>query len=292
MNESYRNKQWEQDAEDVASQLANHFGIPKKAESGGRIGIILGAGWGDALSLSPESLARSFSLVHTDGKPSSYHFEGLRPLRHHKREVVHDFIAGRSVIVVFGRIHINEMMATPHLKPLVRLQVEMLMKLGVTTLVSTNAAVNLRPWQVNTGDLVAANGFSLDFAPNMPLDPDEPQQPWLSLDAELRSLAVAEGRGHGIRVHEGGLVMIRGPLGPISQYDIVPLRRTGALAAVTSIVPEACFATLYKEEGVKVLALSRVSNDGSDPSSSDEKKELGAFLTSIVARIGGTKAVA
>lgn len=282
MKENYRNAQWEQDAEDVASQLANHFGIPKKAESGGRIGIILGAGWGDALSLNRD---RSFSLVHTDGRPSSYHFEGLRPLRHHERVVVHDFIAGKSVIVVFGRIHINEMMATPQYKPMVRLQVESLLKLDVKTLVLTSAAVNLQPWRINSGEIVAVNGFSLDFAPNMPLDPDEPQQPWLSLDAELRSLAVAEGRCHGIRVHEGGLAMIRGPLGPISRYDIVPLRRTGALAAVTSIVPEACFATLYKEEGVRVLALSRVSDDGSDPSSRDEKKKLGVFLTSIVARL-------
>lgn len=282
----YRNPECERDAADVAYHLAKRFGIPLKAEEK-RVGIILGAGWGDALSLNRD---RSVPLVHKTGEPSLHHFEGLRPLRHHERVVVHDFVAGRSAFVLFGRIHLNEAVAHPEYKFLARLQVEMLLQLGVTTLVLTSAAVNLRPWMVRVGDIVAADGFSLDFAPNMPLDADELTQPWRSLDTELRGWAMGEGRGLGLRVHEGGLAMVRGSLGEISKYDIGSLRRTRALATVTSIVPEACVATLYP--GTKVLALSRVSDDGSDPSSSDEKKKLGAFLTSIVARIGGTKAVA
>lgn len=276
----YRKPEFEKDAADVAFQLAQRFGIPVRAEER-RIGIILGAGWGDALSLSRD---RSVSLVHKTGEPSLHHFEGLRPLKHHERVVVHDLVAGRSAFVLFGRVHMNEAVAHPEYKFLARLQVESLLQLGVTTLVLTSAAVNLQPWKVAAGDIIAADGFSfLAHGPNMPLDADEPQAPWRSLDTELRGLAVSVGRWLDLRVHEGGLTMIRGPLGEISKYDIVPLRRTGALAAVTSIIPEACIATLYP--GTKVLALSRVSDDGSDPSSDKEKKKLGTLLTNIIAQL-------
>ena len=49
-------------------------------------------------------------------------------------------LAGTPVIALRGRVHLNEAPADPDLPMMVRLQTEMLLQLGVKTLILTNAA--------------------------------------------------------------------------------------------------------------------------------------------------------
>ncbi len=268
-------------AERAADSLRRTLGIPLDKEI--KVGIILGTGWGDTLSLHVISRVALKSIPF---------FELLGELEGHAREVVYGTIGGTDVIVLRGRIHLNE--ASPVLAPqeclngMVRLQTEMFMKLGVRTLIVTSAVGSLDR-KIKVGDVVAVNGFVTVFAPSMPLYGGEFCSPEDTLDGSLRQCACAAALNTGIHMHNAGHVMLRGPQFEGRKYDKKYLRRTGAKVVGMSMLPETCVAALYD---AKVLGLGFVTNDAVETHSHEENiarakrssEKLGNLLERIVTR--------
>ncbi|MDO8571478.1 MAG: purine-nucleoside phosphorylase [bacterium] len=269
----------------AADALRRELGIPLDKDIS--VGIILGTGWGEALPLK---------VISRVGLKKITSFEELGDLEGHAREVVYGTVGGVDVIVLRGRIHLNEMPPSREsLYWMVRIQTEMLLQLGVKTLIVTSAVGSLDR-KIEVGDVVAVNGFVTLFAPPMPLWAGEFVSPEDTLSGVLRQQALATALGVGIRMHSAGHVMVRGPQFEGRRYDKKYLRKTGAKVVGMSMLPEACVAALYNAQ---VLGLGFVTNDAVETHSHEENiarakasaKKLGSLLEGIIARISGKKVV-
>ena len=244
--------------------------------------IILGTGWGDALDLE---------VIHEI--PFSYlsQFESLGQLEGHSRKLIYGKLNDKKVLVLSGRVHLNEDPTNLEIPKMVRLQVEMLFHLGVKNLIVTNAAGSLS-CDIKVGDLVVADGFLTLNSPAMPLWAGEFCSPEDALDLELRKLAIESAAGL-VDVHQGGYAMVRGPFFEGRKYDKAVLRNNGASTVGMSTLPEACIASLYKNEGVKMLAVSFITNTDSEDHSHEENLarvkasagKLSQFIERIVAKL-------
>ncbi|MDO8585301.1 MAG: hypothetical protein Q7R85_04270 [bacterium] len=227
-----------------------------------RICVVLGgAGWGDVSVMQPE---RSFFLVPTEDynrRPILMAFSGLKELSDHKRVVEYGHVSGKEVLILKGRVHINEALAHPEYAFYARLQIEMLIKMGCRTFILTSAAASFRE-NVKLGDIIVASGFSGHSAPNMPLEADEKPEPERVLDPELQHLACEVGKSAGLRIYGGGVVMVRGPLVPTLSHDVNHLCDSGADVTVTSILPEATFVALYPNTRAVGLSSVSIAADG------------------------------
>ena len=120
-----RNIESEQRAALAAEEIRHRFlmeegDIPK-------IGIVLGTGWGGALNWQTIPDQARFDEI-----PG---FEDLQPLEGHARQVYYGQIEGANVIALSGRVHLNEAPCSASIAKMVRLQIEMLISLGVETLI-------------------------------------------------------------------------------------------------------------------------------------------------------------
>jgi purine-nucleoside phosphorylase len=246
--------------------------------------IILGTGWGDALRLAN---ARSIPMAQLPG------FSRLGMLAGHRREVEVGELDGREIVVLRGRIHLNEHPTDPAVPAMVRLQTEMLCALGMRTLILTAGVGGLRKG-VQPGDLVVVDGFCSLFAPPMPLFAGEFEEADVVLDPELIKLALRTDAGKFPR-QPGGYAMLRGPNFESRKYDKRTLRRCGMKVVGMSMLPEACVAMLFKER-VRVLALGYVTNNDVEEHSHQmnvgrakgQGDRLSQYLASIVQQIHGT----
>ncbi len=253
--------------------------------AGAKVGLVLGTGWGDVLDLKEP---RDLPFGQLPG------FEKLRSLEGHARRVVCGELGGRKVVALRGRVHLNEEPYNPALAEMVRLQVEMLLQLGVDRLILTCAAGSLSP-DLRVGDICVVDGLVTVFAPDMPLYGDEFCSPEDALDRELAGLAVAQARlvEPDLEAVLGGHVMVRGPFFEGRRYDKRLLAAAGAKVVGMSVLPECCVAALYP--GVKAVALAFVTNSEAEEHSHETNLErsrrsaqaLGAYLTRIVAGLGG-----
>lgn len=275
----FRNATMETRAQQAAQSLRHLLDI--KEYELPSIGIILGTGWGDTLTLHDK---RSVSLKNVRW------FELIPDLEGHAREIAYGMIGKIPVLALRGRIHLNE--ESPiHGNPswLVRLQIELFFRLGVRTLIVTSAVGSLDR-KIKVGDVVAVNGFITVFAPPMPLYGGEFVSPEDSLDGMLRQCAFQSGNASALTMHSAGHVMLRGPFFEGRIYDKKYLRKTGAKIVGMSMLPEACVAALYD---AKVLALGFVTNDAVETHSHEENisrakqstEKLGNLLDGVVRRI-------
>lgn len=272
----------------AAGEVFRRFGL--SVEDRPKVAIVLGTGWGDAISLKDEC---SIPLCEFAG------FEHLKSHPTHKRLLCCGRLNGHLVFVLRGRIHSNEIPNSTELADMVRLQIEMLCLLGVEKFILTAAVGGLlrgkpwwKPWQrrARIGRVCAVHGFVTIFAPDVPLYGGEFVNPEDSLEPTMRQTAVEVGREVGLSVFEGGHVMVRGPFFEGRRYDKPVLARTGADVVGMSILLEDCVAALY---GVRVLALGFVSNDDSEAHSDELVRtrakaaadKLGALLEGVVSRI-------
>ena len=261
--------------EKIVSEEIRNSGFPTTA-------IILGTGWGDALKL--ERLLE-YPFTELEG------FKSLGQLQGHNRKLVYGRLKGKTVWVLDGRVHLNEDPTNLEIPKMVRLQVEMLFHLGVKNLIVTNAAGSLS-CDIKVGDLVVADGFLTLNSPAMPLWAGEFCSPEDALSPLLRKLAIESAVGL-IDIHQGGYAMVRGPFFEGRKYDKAILRNNGASTVGMSTLPEACIASLYKEEGVKMLAVSFITNTDSEDHSHEENLarvkasagKLSQFIERIVAKI-------
>lgn len=276
---SYRNATRERAAQLAAAVLKKRLGVNPDDQP---IGLVLGTGWGDVL---PVDGVQRCSFRDILG------FRKLETLEGHAREAVSGQVAGKPVLALRGRVHLNEAPCDQNIAKMVRLQIEMLMQCGVRTLILTSA-VGALPRPVSrlfrVGEVCVVNGFVTLFAPDMPLWAGEFCSPEDTLDPALQSIAMKMSKDVGGGT--AGHVMVRGPFFEGRKYDKEYLSRTGASVVGMSMLPEACIAALY---GARVLGLGFVTNDAVEEHSHEEnlaranvaREKLGAYLTRIIAAI-------
>jgi len=242
------------------------------------IGIILGTGWGDVLEIN------KLAEIPFETIPGFSHLESLEG---HARQVVCGELNNRLVVVLRGRVHMNEAPSCPEVAKMVRLQVEMLCQLGVKTFIVTCAAGGLRG-TFKVGEIAVVDGFVTVFAPEMPLWAGEFCSPEDVLSERLRQIALAQ-RGELI-TKEAAHIMLRGPFFEGRKYDKEILARTNAKVVGMSLLPEACVVALYEAE---MLGLAFVTNDDIGVHSHETNVAnaknaaslLGGYLTRIVGKI-------
>jgi len=255
--------------------------------------IVLGTGWGNVLmEKMPEALKIPFSQV-----PGFEYLEKMGEIAGHAREVVMDDLLVNpyphtrsrlhEVIMLRGRIHLNEDFDFGQVSKMVRLQIEMLLKLGVKNLILTNAAGSLRP-EVKVGDIVAHDGFITLFAPKRPLTSGEFVSPEDMLkEANIREIEECAQKV-GLNCHRGAGAMVSGPDFEGRKHDKRIMREFGATMAMMSILPEVAVAALYPR--TNVYAISFITNTDSEEHSHEDNQvrakasadKLGALLLNLI----------
>ena len=263
-------------AENAANGLILTFG--GLDQEGELIGVVLGTGWGDALALE-EAKSCSFDVVR--GMPP------LPSLSGHQRRVLFGHLGDRRVIALQGRVHLNE--APPYEawpSQATRLQVEMLMCLGVRKLILTCAAGSLATDLWPVGAFVPIRGFLSLFAPAMPLFAGEFCSPEDTLRPKVAEAAI---RAAGMEARPGVYAMVRGPFFEGRAVDKSTLYQMRADLVGMSCLPEACIAALY---GAEVAMVAFVTNGSTEVHSHEENQakahaasaSMGAVLAEMIAR--------
>ena len=258
-------------ARDAAAKLVSALGIdPEHPPS---IGCVLGTGWGKTLDFGPDSKTTPFADI-----PG---FSGLQTLEGHARQVVYGKVADKPVIALRGRVHANEDVDTA-----LRIQIEMLVHLGVKTLILTCAAGSL-DLAIDVGSVVLIDELITLFAPQRPLCTGEFCTPNSTIDTLKIEALESAFRSSSIRVHRGKHVMVLGPdfEGPTDKKILASF---GASVVGMSILPEVRVAALYA--GVKVIPIAFVTNDAVEKHSHTENQRraeaaspyLGALLEQVI----------
>lgn len=273
-----RNKEREEAACAAASYISNtitelYTGLDTKNP----IGLVLGTGWGNVLKIK-----NKYRIPFSD-IPG---FSKLEKIEGHARELIIGQIDDKFVLVLSGRIHLNEAPFDPRIPEMVRLQVEMLFHLGVKNLVVTSAVGSLDNF-VKVGSVVTIGSFLTLYAPVMPLWASEFYAPESAISKDLNAIAWQESQDE-LCNKEVCHAMVRGPFFE-SFTDKKLLSSVGAQVVGMSMLPEACIAAIY---GVNFLGLGFVTNDmfgHSHEENLQKAKEasplLGEYLTRIVKKI-------
>ncbi len=264
----------------AAATLRRRLRIRASAQP--QVAVVLGTGWGEALPWKRPPAELPFAAI--DG------FADLGVLPGHERKVLFGHVGSKRVIAMQGRVHLNEDPADPRIPRMVRLQVEMLLQLGVKNLILTAAAGSIR-YDIRVGDIMVVGGLITLFAPAMPLFVGEFCSPEDTLDPDLQSLAVEAIKRVNDTAPVGGYAMVRGPHFEGRRYDKSILGLCGAATVGMSILPEACVAALYP--GTRVLALNFVTNSSHEVHSHDTNQarareragSMGAVLRRVITKL-------
>jgi purine-nucleoside phosphorylase len=174
----------------------------------------------------------------------------------HKGELVVGTLAGRAVLVQSGRFHMYE----GHPAALTALPVRVFARLGIETLVLTNATGGIRRSFGSGTLMLIADHINLSFRNPLfgPVLPGEERFPDMSdpYDSPLRALAREVARRRKIPLAEG---VYAGLLGPSYETpaEIRMLERLGADAVGMSTVQEVIAA---RAAGIRCLAISAITN--------------------------------
>jgi len=235
-----------------------------------KIGLILGSGLGGlADSIENADLIPFADLPHWPQSTAPGHVGRL----------VIGQLENQTVLVMQGRVHFYEGYSMSQ----VTLPIRVMQRLGVETLIVTNAAGGINPDFV-PGDLmlitdnlnlVGMMGFNPLIGPNLdafgPRFPDMSQ----SYDRQLLALTRQAAQEAKIELREGVYAGLSGPSfeGPA---DLRFLRAVGADAVGMSTVPEVIVA---RHGGTRVLGISGISNkanlDGNTITTHEEVLEAG-----------------
>jgi purine-nucleoside phosphorylase len=211
------------------------------------VGVVLGSGLGAFADGLEEAAALPFrEIPHFPASTVEGHGGAL--------------VVGRSgaspVAVLKGRVHFYEGYGLDE----VVFPVRVLGRLGVRTLVVTNAAGAINPAYA-PGDLMVIEDH-VNLLGNPLVGPNErelgPRFPDMSeaYDRGLRDAAEAAGRAAGLRVHRGVYVAFTGPSYE-TPAEIRMARALGADAVGMSTVPEVIAA---RHMGMRVVGLSCLTN--------------------------------
>lgn len=247
--------------------------IRSKTKVQPKISIILGSGLGSlADSLENRTVLPFKDIPHWP----------VSTVAGHAGRLVIGTLEGQCVLVMQGRIHFYE----GYTMQQVTLPIRVMQRLGIETLVVTNAAGAVNP-EFNPGDLmlitdhinfVGLAGFNPLFGPN--IDELGPRFPDMSqaYDRELIKLARLAAVESKVELREGIYVGLSGPSfeGPA---DLRFLRLIGADAVGMSTVSE---VTVARHGSTRVLGISGISNkanlDGSSITTHEEVLEAGRVI--------------
>jgi len=174
----------------------------------------------------------------------------------HKGELVGGTLAGVPVLVQNGRFHLYE----GHAPDVAALPARLFARLGVTTLVVTNAAGGIRHTFRPPTLMLIADHINLMFRNPLvgPVVEGDERFPDMSdpYDPALRTLAHEVARAERIPLEEGVYAALLGPSFE-TPAEIRMLQRLGADAVGMSTVPEVIAA---RARGVRCLGFSSITN--------------------------------
>ena len=212
------------------------------------IGVILGSGLGDYAEALEDAVKLPYSEI--PGFPRS-------TVAGHAGMWCCGTLHGKRVVMMQGRFHYYEGYDMKD----VTLPVRVMQKIGVKTLIVTNAAggVNLgyHPGELMViGDMFSMTAQNPLIGPN--LDAFGPRFPDMScaFDKELRALAHECANEQGFALREGVYAQMTGPTYE-TPAEIRMLRTLGADAVGMSTVPEVIVA---RHGGMRVLGISCITN--------------------------------
>jgi purine-nucleoside phosphorylase len=278
----YTRENYERDLDLAEARLRKLLGIGDDDTI--ETALVLGTGWGDAIEVEDDVIV-----------PMGYlrFFNDLPLLASHKRQYELGTIGGRRVLVLRGRLHLNDDTYDPMVRAMVMMQTDLLLRLGAKTLIVTNAAGSLTS-DIAPKSILAIDGFVSLFTPVPLLFGGEFCTPDDTLDDELMKIADSE-RAE-LKIRRGSYAMVRGPHFEGRRYDKMMMHRLGAHSVGMSTLP-ACITVAYRNEhhgyGVRVLALSFITNDPHEEMSDDLHRRrikemaepLSAFLKRILGRL-------
>ena len=212
------------------------------------IGVILGSGLGEYAEALEDAVKLPYSEI--PGFPRS-------TVAGHAGMWCCGTLHGKRVVMMQGRFHYYEGYGMKD----VTLPVRVMQKIGVKTLIVTNAAggVNLgyHPGELMViGDIFSMTAQNPLIGPN--LDAFGPRFPDMScaFDKELRALAHECANEQGFALREGVYAQMTGPTYE-TPAEIRMLRTLGADAVGMSTVPEVIVA---RHGGMRVLGISCITN--------------------------------
>lgn len=212
------------------------------------IGVILGSGLGDYAEALEDAVKLPYSEI--PGFPRS-------TVAGHAGMWCCGTLYGKRVVMMQGRFHYYEGYGMKD----VTLPVRVMQKIGVKTLIVTNAAggVNLgyHPGELMViGDIFSMTAQNPLIGPN--LDAFGPRFPDMScaFDKKLRALAHECANEQGFALREGVYAQMTGPTYE-TPAEIRMLRTLGADAVGMSTVPEVIVA---RHGGMRVLGISCITN--------------------------------
>ena len=212
------------------------------------IGVILGSGLGDYAEALEDAVKLPYSEI--PGFPRS-------TVAGHAGMWCCGTLHGKRVVMMQGRFHYYEGYGMKD----VPLPVRMMQKIGVKTLIVTNAAggvdLGYHPGELMViGDMFSMTAQNPLIGPN--LDAFGPRFPDMScaFDKELRALAHECANEQGFALREGVYAQMTGPTYE-TPAEIRMLRTLGADAVGMSTVPEVIVA---RHGGMRVLGISCITN--------------------------------
>lgn len=238
-----------------------------------QIALILGSGLGP---LADE--VESPAIIPTNEIPNW----PVSTVQGHKGQLLIGRLMGKPILVLQGRAHYYEGYSMSR----IGLPVRVMQRLGVRTVVLTNAAGGINP-EFFAGDLMLITdhlsllpmtGPNPLRGPN--LDEFGPRFPDMSevYDKELLALAQQVSDGQNLNVRRGVYAGLSGPSFE-TPADCRFLRQAGADAVGMSTVPEAIVA---RHGGLRVLGISGISNkidiNGNNVASHEEVLEAGKII--------------
>jgi purine-nucleoside phosphorylase len=273
--------------------MTNHFNLQQIDEvadlvrermtTAPEVGIILGSGLGPLAEAVENPLIIPYGEI--PGWPVST-VEG------HSGQLVIGRLEGKHVLVMQGRVHYYEGYSMAQ----VGLPVRVMQRLGISTLIITNAAGAVNPDFI-PGELMLITdhvnlpgmaGLNPLLGPN--LDEIGPRFPDMSqvYDRQLCELARRVAREAGFWLREGVYIFLSGPSFE-TPADLRFLRTIGVDAVGMSTVPE---ATVARHGGMRVLGVSGISNkanlDGDTPTNHEEVLEAGQqIVPKLTALVSG-----
>ncbi len=238
-----------------------------------KIGLILGSGLGELAGAVQKADLISFSSIPNWQQTT---------VKGHRGELLIGLLEGQQVLVMQGRIHYYEGYSMPE----VGFPVRVMQRLGVNTLIVTNAAGAINP-AYNPGDLmlikdhinlIGMGGLNPLRGPNLdefgPRFPDMSQAYDRNLSEIARQVAVENLQ----LLHEGVYACLAGPSFE-TPADLRFLKVIGADAVGMSTVPEVITA---RHGGLRVLGISGLSNkanlDGNTITTHEEVLEAGRSM--------------
>jgi purine-nucleoside phosphorylase len=260
--------------------------IRERVDLDARIGIILGTGLGALADAVDADVVLSY-----DDLP---HFP-VSTVESHHGKLLAGRLDGVPVLALQGRFHLYEGYS-PHE---ITFPVRVLARLGVDTLLISNAAGGMNP-NFRRGDLMLVTdhinlqGVNPLSGPNV--DDWGPRFPDMSMpyDEGLRRIAESVALEQAVKLQQGVYVAVEGPnLETRAEYRF--LRMIGADAVGMSTVPEVIVA---RHQGLRCLAFSVITDecfpDALEPVSIEDvlaaageaEPKLTAVMRAVVARVG------